>query len=769
MYRIGQSQFRLEDDALLRGAGRFTGDCPEESEAAMVVVRSPAAAGKIAGLDVEAARAAPGVLAVLTAADTATLGCLAPRLRHQAPGGGEMFIPPYHPLAADAVRYVGDPVAVVVAETPAAAEDAAEMILVDIEPTPAVVDPAAALAEGAPAVWPQVPDNRAFVKTFGDRAVVAEAFRDAPHKVRQRLEISRVTAAPLEPRNAVARYDTATQRYSLRLGTQAPHRVAADLATVMGVEVQKIRVVAEDTGGGFGMKNAAYHEYALLLLAAERTGRPVRWTANRLESFLADSHAREQVVEAALALDGDGRFLAVEVTVLANLGAYLGPMGTHPMVNNIPGIAGVYQTPAIYVEVVGVHSHTQSMAPYRGAGRPEATYIMERLADLGARELGLDLAEIRRRNMIRAEQIPYRTALNYTYDSGDFPKVMETTLQAADWAGFAARREAAGRRGKLRGLGISNPIEIAGGPAGKPNPEFAAVDIAEDGSVTVKLGSCDSGQGHRTVFTQVLGEKLGVNGTELHILEGDTGEIAQGTGTFGSRSTGAIGASLIRVAEEIIAQAIPAAAEELEASPADLVFSEGRIMVVGSDRGIAIQELAQKQSRRFTAESFSSADNCSFPNGCHVCEVEVDPETGGLAIVGYWVVDDVGTEMNPLLVKGQIHGGIAQGLGQAVMERVVYDPESGQLLTASFMDYGMPRAADLPALQVASHPVPTAANPLGAKGVGEAGTVGALSAVVSAVCDALAPLGIRHLDMPATPERIWRAIQAAGQAAGAAR
>jgi carbon-monoxide dehydrogenase large subunit len=763
MYRIGQAQFRLEDDALLRGAGRFTGDSREAGEAVMVVVRSPVAAGRVVGLDVSEARQAPGVLAVLTAEDTARLGSLAPRLRHKAPDGGEMYIPPYPPLAGEQVRYVGDPLAVVIAESAVTAEDAAEMVYPDIEPAAAVVGPEDALAEGAPLVWPEVPGNRSFVKTFGDKAVVAEAFRSAPHHVRQRLEISRVIAAPLEPRNAVARHDAGEDRYLLRVGTQAPHRIQEGLAGVLGIDAAKIRVVAEDTGGGFGMKNAAYHEYGLLLLAARVTGRPVRWTSSRLESFLADSHAREQVVEAALALDDEGRFLAVDVRILANLGAYLGPMATHPMVNNIPGIAGVYQTPAIHVEVIGVHTHTQSMAPYRGAGRPEATYIMERLADLGARELGLDLAEIRRRNLIRPEQLPYRSALNYTYDSGDFPAVMQRTLEAADWDGFAGRRSAAKARGRLRGIGLANPIEIAGGPAGKPNPEYAAVAVAADGSATVRLGSCDSGQGHRTTFTQLLGEKLGLNGTELRFFEGDTGEVAQGTGTFGSRSVGAIGSSLIRVAEEIIEQAMPVAAEELEVSPADLEFNDGQIMVVGSDRGIAIQELARRRSRSFGAETFSAADDCSFPNGCHVCEVEIDPETGGLEICGYWVVDDVGTELNPLLVKGQIQGGIAQGLGQALMEQVAYDPESGQLLTASFMDYGMPRAGDLPALQVASHPVPTAANPLGAKGVGEAGTVGSLPAVISAVCDALAPLGVRHLDMPATPERVWRAIQAARQ------
>ncbi len=762
-YRIGQSQVRLEDDALLRGAGRFTDDARQEGELAMVFLRSPVAAGRVARLDAEAARNAPGVVAVLTGQDLheAGLGGFAPRLRHKAPDGSEMFIPPYLPLSSARVRFVGDPLAAVVAQTRHQAEDALEMIDLDIEEMPAVVEPLAALAEGAPAVWEEVPDNHSFIAERGDRAAVDAAFRQASRKVAQRLDISRVTAATLEPRNAVAAFDPQSQAFTLNVGSQSPQRIAEGLAGVLGLQAAQIRVIAEHTGGGFGMKNAAYPEYAVLLYAARLTGRPVRWRASRVESFLADSHAREQIADAELALDEDGRFLGLRVRIFANLGAYLGPMGTHPMVNNIPGMAGVYRTPAIHVECHGVHCHTQSMAPYRGAGRPEATYIMERMADLAARELGIDLSEIRRRNMIRSDQMPYTTALGYTYDSGDFAAVMEKTLEKADWQGFAARREQARARGRLRGIGLANPIEIAGGPAGKPNPEYAAVEIAADGKVTVRLGSCDSGQGQRTAFAALLGDRLGLEVEDITFVSGDSGEVPKGTGTFGSRSTGAIASNLTRVAREILAQAMPEAAEVLEASQADLAFEDGAICVVGSDHRITLQELARRRVRMFQAEDFGAADDCSFPNGCHVCEVEIDPETGRLETVGYWVVDDVGTELNPLLVKGQIHGGIAQGFGQAVMEQVVYDDLSGQLLTASFMDYAMPRAGDLPSLDVAGYPVPTAANPLGAKGVGEAGVVGSLPAVISAICDALAPLGIRHIDMPATPERIWRAIRAA--------
>jgi carbon-monoxide dehydrogenase large subunit len=763
-YRIGRSQGRIEDERLLRGEGRYTADRMAEGELAMVVFRSPSASGRILELDVAEARQAPGVKAVFTAEDTKAegFGAFAPKVRHKTADGEPMFLPPFHPLSSERVRFVGDPLAVVIAETLAEAEDAAELIVLDIEDEPAVVDCLSAVAEAAPPVWPEVPGNRAFLVSLGDKEAVAEAFSKAETVIEQRLDISRVIAAPMEMRGALALYDEESGSYSLHLGTQSPHRISEGCAELMGIEPAKVRVVSEDTGGAFGMKNGPYPEYVLVLLAARKLGRPVRWSSSRLESFLADSHAREQIVDAALALDGEGRFLGLRVQVLANIGAYLGPSSTLPMVNNIGSVTGVYRTPAIAVEVTGVHSHTQNMAPYRGAGRPEATYIIERLADLAAAELGLDRAEIRRRNMIQPNEMPYRTPLTYTYDSGDFPAVLEEALKAADWAGFEARREASATRGRLRGIGIANPIEIAGGPAGKPNPEFAAMTISEEGKILVDLGSSDSGMGHRTAFAQLLGEEMGLEAEEIAFRSGDTGLIKKGTGAFGSRTSAAISTSLLKVKEEILKQALPEAAEELETAEADLVFEEGRFTVVGTDRSLGLTELARRRGRSFSAESFAAAEDCSFPNGCHLCEVEVDPDTGRVEVLAYWVVDDVGLVINPLLMKGQIQGGIAQGLGQALMERMVYDPDSGQLLTASFMDYAMPRSCDLPPLEIASHPVPTPNNPLGVKGVGEAGVVGSLPAVISAICDALSPLGVRHLDMPATPERVWRAIRQAG-------
>jgi len=449
------------------------------------------------------------------------------------------------------------------------------------------------------------------------------------------------------------------------------------------------------------------------------------------------------------------------VRVVANLGAYLGPATPHPPVANLGGLAGVYRTPCIHVEVEGVFTNTQMTAPYRGAGRPEATYVIERMIDIAARELGIDKVELRRRNLIGPSEMPFRTGLTYTYDSGNFPGVFERALEAADRAGFEARREESRRRGRLRGFGIANPIEIAGGPPDKPNPEFARLELEPGGRARLSIGSSDTGQGHGTAYRQILADRLGIDPAELEIVTGDTGLVQKGTGSFGSRTLGAAGTALWKSMDRIVDELRDQAADMLEAAPADLVFENGRYRIVGTDRTIPFREVLASRTQPVEAEAFVGADGATFPNGCHVCEAEIDPETGNVEIQSYLVVDDVGTVINPLLVKGQIVGGVAQGLGQALMENAAYDPETGQLLSATFMDYAMPRAADLPAVGVESFPVPTTKNPLGAKGAGEAGTVGALAAVMSAVCDALAPAGVRHLDMPATPERVWRSLRSA--------
>ncbi|WP_234836026.1 xanthine dehydrogenase family protein molybdopterin-binding subunit [Sinorhizobium meliloti] len=759
--KIGQSQLRFEDDALITGRGRYVNDLPVKGEAAAVFVRSQAASGRIVLIDIAAAAEMPGVIAVINGSDLKAAGLMPiqPRNRHPGPDGGEMRVPAFYPLAIDAVRYVGDPIAIVVAETRSAALAAAEAVVVEIEERPVVVDALEAVSSDAPRVWDKFPDNYCFTVKMGDKAGVDHAIASAQTVVRQRLRISRVVAAPIETRGAIASYDAGLDRYRLDLGTQAPHRISEDLAPVLGVSPDKVRVVASDCGGSFGMKNAGYPEYSALLSAAKKTGRILRWTSDRLESFQSDAHGRDVWADAVLALDGDGIFLALDVHVRANLGAYLGPATLHPPVANLGGLAGVYRTPHIYAEVDGVFTNTQQTAPYRGAGRPEATYIIERMIDLAAYEIGLDRAELRRRNLVSKEDMPYSSGFIFTYDSGDFPGVLAKALELADWAGFEGRRTEAKARGKLRGIGIANPIEIAGGPIAKPNAEFARLEISPEGNVRIHVGSMDSGQGHGTAFRQIVADRLGLEPQKMEIITGDTHEVPQGTGTFGSRTLAAAGGAIWAAADMIVESLKDKAAEQLEAHRADLLFDNGEYRIAGTDRTLSFAEVVAEQAAPVSAENFISNKGATFPNGCHICEVEVDPDTGHLQLVAYSVVDDVGRVVNPLLLKGQITGGVAQGLGQAVMENAVYDPDSGQLLSATFMDYAMPRACDMLEIEIADCSVPTEQNALGVKGAGEAGTVGALSAVISAVSDALRPLGIRHLDMPATPGRIWRCLQ----------
>ena len=775
-YGIGTPTRRVEDLRFVRGLGRYTDDIRFPDEAHMVVLRSPHAAARIRGIDVGAARAAPDVLAVLTGADVVAdgLGTLHTMVQRHRRDGTPMARPPYRILALDQVRFVGDAVVIVVAETREAAEAAAEHIAVDYEVLPSVTDAVEAVRPGAPAVWDEVPDNVAFVFEQGDKAAVDAAFGRAHHVARLDFRITRVSANPLEPRNAIGVYDPAEDRYVLYAGTQAPHKIRSELAEkTLFVPVNRLRVVSPDVGGAFGMKGAPFPEYALVLWAARKLGRPVRWSAGRSESFLSDYHARDNVSTVELALDEHGIFLALRIKTLANLGAYLAFNTPHSPTNNLGGLAGVYRTPHIHAEVLGVHTHTQPTAPYRGAGRPEASYAVERIIDVAADELGIDRVELRRRNMIPPEAMPFRTGLVFTYDSGEFEKVMDLALDAADWTGFAARRAESARRGKLRGIGIANPIEIAGGPFRNPNEEGAEIRFDPGGGVTLLLGTHNHGQGHETAFRQLAVALLGVDPAEIRVLNGDTDVVAHGRGTFGSRSLMAGGTALLRAADKIVAKAKSIAAHLLEADESDIVLMNGRFTVAGTDKGVRIEEVARAsytagklpEGAEYGLDALVIAPppEASFPNGCHVCEVEIDPETGAVEVLGYTVADDVGVIVNPLLVKGQIHGGVAQGLGQALLESVVYD--TGQIVTGSFMDYAMPRADSMPPVHVVSHEVPTPTNPLGVKGAGEAGTVGALPAVINAVVDALRPLGVTHLDMPASPERVWSAIQAARAAA----
>jgi len=758
-FGIGQPLERLEDPRLLTGAGRFIHDRTLPGEAHLVLVRSPHAHARIVSIDAAAARAAPGVLGVFSAQDLLAdgLGTSRVTLARKRPDGSPMFWRAHPGLAQASVRHVGDPVAAVVAQTLAQAKDAAELVAIDYEALPAVTEAAQALVAGAPAVWAECPDNVSHVHEVGDAAAVEAAFARAAHVVRRRYAITRVHAQFMEPRGALGAWDAASGRYTLHVDSQYPHRIRELLAgEVFQVPPGAIRVVSEDVGGAFGGKGWVSLEHRHVLWLAKKLGRPVKWTCERSEAPLADEHGRDMASEAELALDAEGRFLALRVRNVNNLGAYASSeRQLLPTFANLGSLVGMYAFPAAHVHVTGVFTHTNPTAPYRGSGRPEAIYVLERLVDDAARELGIDRVELRRRNLVPPSAMPYRTALTFTYDCGEFERVMDEALALGDWRGFEARRAAAAQRGKLRGIGLANAIErAAAGPAG----ESARIAFDASGRPTLYLGTKSQGQSHETVFRQIAAARLGIAPPDMDFVDGDTDRVATGLGTFGSRSAALGGSALTLAAAQIVARARELAADRLEAAAADLVFEQGRFRIAGTDRAVPLAEVAGA-ARLDERASFAPAQE-TFPNSCHVCEVEIDPETGEVALAGYAVVDDVGTVLNPLTLKGQVHGGVVQGLAQILMERMVYDPESGQLLTASFMDYAMPRAADVVPMQVASHPVPTALNPLGVKGAGEAGTVGALAACMNAILDALAPRGVKALEMPATPEAIWRALGA---------
>ena len=667
---------------------------------------------------------------------------------------------------------MGDPVALVVATSPEAATDAAELVAVDYAPLPAVIGADRATRPGAPAVWDEAPDNVAFVWEAGSRDTVARAFAQAAHVVHLDFVVTRVAAAPLEPRAAVGEFDRRSGRYTLYTGIQGPHGLRAQLAEqVFRVPHGQVRVVTGEVGGSFGMRSGMYPELVLVLWAARRLGRPVKWTSSRREGFASDEPGRDNVSAAELALDARGRFLALRVALKIDVGAYLTPRSAGPATNNVGGLAGVYTTPAIHVESTGVYTNTTPTGPYRGAGRPEATYAIERVIDVAAREMGIDPIELRRRNLIPPSAMPFKTGLVFTYDCGEFEQVMTMALDRADRAGFERRRAEARARGVLLGLGVANPIEVAGGPYTSVNPDTAELRVNPDGSVSLFAGTTSMGQGNETAFVQIVSDRLGLPPERIQVFWGDSDALGAGRGNGGSGAISVGGSAVLRATERIVERGRRLAAHLLEAAPEDVALRDGRFVVAGTDRAVAWSRVARAAYQRqqppglepgFSETAAFTPPAVTFPNGSHVCEVEVDAETGAVRVVRYTVVDDVGRMINPLLVKGQIHGGAAQGLGQGLAEVLAYD-ESGQVLAGSFMDYAMPRADDVPPFEVDAHEVPTQVNPLGAKGVGEAGTVGALPAVLNAVNDALAPLGVRHLDMPVTPERVWRAIHAAGR------
>jgi aerobic carbon-monoxide dehydrogenase large subunit len=768
-FAIGQSVPRKEDPMLLRGRGHYTDDFSLPGQAYAVIVRSQNAHGIIRTIDAEAARKMPGVLGVYTGDDLKGYGPLKCVVPFNNRDGSPMKKPLRSALATGKVRYVGDPVAFVVAESLLAAKDAAEAVNVDVEALAAVTSAEDAAAANAPLLYDDVPGNVALDYHYGDAEAVKTAFAKAAHVTQLKLVNSRLVVNAMEPRAALAAYDG--NRFTLYVSSQGVFGMRANIAEALGVPAKDVHVMTGQVGGSFGMKAAVFPEYICMLHAARALGRPVKWTDERSGSFVSDSHGRNHDVVGELALDADGNFLAVRLTVFANMGAFLSPVAPMPgTLNAVKNVQGMYRTPLIEVSSKCVFTNTSHVSAYRGAGRPEGNYYMERLIDAAAAEMGLDRVALRKRNQISPRDLPYKTASGGTYDSGDFTALTKQALDLADVKGFARRKRESGKRGKLRGLGIGNFLEVTA----PPSKELADIKFNADGTVTLATGTLDFGMGHATPFAQVVSEKLGIPFEKISLVQGDSDRLIAGGGSGGSKSIMHTGTAIVEAAAKIIERGKELAAYALEAAPGDIAFEHGNFVIVGTDRAISISDLAQKLHdgpkppegvpQSLDVAHVSDGPGAStYPNGCHVAEVEVDPETGIADVVSYICVNDFGTVINPMIVEGQLHGGVVQGIGQALMELAVYDGD-GQLLTGSFMDYAMPRAVDVPSFSLADHPAPAKTNPLGVKGCGEAGCAGALTSVMNAVIDALAERGIRHLDMPLTPFRIWQALHSAESA-----
>src|SRR5438874_1092977 len=765
-FGIGQPVPRTEDPVLVRGRGCYTDDVKLAGEAYAVMVRSRIAHGVIKRIDVSAARAMPGVLGVYTGDDLTDYGTLKCIIAFQNRDGSPMKRPPRPALATDKVRFVGDPLACVVAETLLQAKDAAEAVELEIDPLPAVVRPEDATRAGAPLIHAEAPGNIALDYHYGDTEQVAAAFAKAAHVTRLKLVNSRVVVNAMEPRAAVGVYDKASGRFTLHAPSQGVFGLRGNMAEILKVEPKQLRIVTGHVGGSFGMKAAPFPEYVCVLHAARALGRPVKWTDERSGSFVSDSHGRDHELTAELALDGDANFLAVRITNFGNMGAFLSAVAPMPSTLNIvKKVQHVYRTPLIEVSTKCVFTNTSHVSAYRGAGRPEGNYYMERLIDAAAAEMGIDRLELRRRNQIRPREIPIKTASGSNYDSGDFPGLLKHALEVADVKGFARRKRKSRKRGKVRGLGVGNFLEVTA----PPSKEMGGIRFETDDTVTIVTGTLDYGQGHAAPFAQVLSERLGIPFERVRLLQGDSDELLTGGGTGGSKSIMHSGTAIVEAAAKVVEQGKQIASHVLEASPVDIEFDNGRFVIAGTDRAIGIMDLAARlrDGLKLPEGTPSTLDvrhvsegpgASTYPNGCHVCEVELDPETGVIEVVKYVSVNDFGTVINPLIVEGQLHGGVVQGIGQALMEMTVYD-DDGQFLTGSFMDYALPRAIDSPEVGVIHHPVPAKTNVLGVKGCGEAGCAGSLTCVMNAIADALSQFGIRHLDMPATPYRVWRAIQ----------
>jgi carbon-monoxide dehydrogenase large subunit len=768
-FGIGQPVRRVEDQRFLTGRGRYVDDIQLPHETYGVVVASPHAHARIRGIDTRAAAAAPGVLLVLTAADAKAdrLGGIPPLFMPEDMGGPKGHRTFKQLLAGDRARHVGERIAFVVAETAAQAREAAELVAVDYEPLPAVTNVEDAAKDGAPRIWDEAAGNVAFPLMMGNKQATDAAFAAAKHVVSLRLENNRLSANALEPRGAIGDYSPADDSYTLYTSTQNPHGIRSILCgAVFKLPETKVRVVAYDVGGGFGMKGDTYPEEGLVLWASRRLGRPVRWIATRAESIAGDDHGRDQVVNCEMALDENGKILAMRAQAVHAVGAYVTGAAVVPVLYSLKLIPNVYAVPAVHVASRAIFTNTAPTGPYRGAGRPEAVYVTERLLELAAQKLKLDPVEIRRRNYIAPGAMPYTTPTGFVYDSGEFARITDKCLELADWEGYAARKAATEKRGRLRGRGMISYIEDCGVFNDRMDVRFDP-----SGMLTIVAGTFSHGQGHATTYAQMASEWLGVPFENIRFVQGDTDQVPFGRGTYASRSVMLGGSALKLAADAVIEKARPMAAQMLEAAAGDLSFKDGRFQITGTDRSVALVDVAKAFYRPvglpkqfgigLEGSGTWAADPQNFPNGCHICEVEVDPETGAVTIDRYAVVDDVGRVINPLICEGQIQGGLAQGIGQALLEVVTYDAESGQLLSGSFSDYAMPRADDMPGFDLDFIEVPCKTNPIGVKGVGEAGSVGAPPTVMNAILDALRPLGVAHLDMPATPRRVWEAIRAA--------
>lgn len=756
-FGVGASALRKEDPRLLRGEGAFTDDIKAEGELRGFVLRSPHAAAHFTIGDLDAARSAPGVHLVLTAADLAHLGPVICQTPLKQPDGSAHALK-HVPLLCDGeVRYVGDAVAFIVADTLSQAQDASELIEIDWDFGEAQVDLAGALEPGSPLVWPDLGTNQAFLYRMGDRAVTEAAFAEADHVTTIKFINNRLICNYMEPRACLAEWDAESEKFTLTLGSQGVHGIRKTLARdVFKTDLENFRVITRDVGGGFGTKSFNYREYPLSLESARRLGRPVKWVSDRTEHFLADAHGRDNDVTASLAMDKDGRILGLKIDLLANMGGYLHQFGPYIPALGATMSTGVYDIQNLDFEMRGVYTHTTPLDAYRGAGRPEAAFLIERLVDAAAREIGMPVEELRRKNFIKPDQMPYLTPGGRRYDVGEFDGHMTRALEKAGKASFPERVKEAEARGKLRGFGTAVYIEACAFAGSEP----AKLTLDADGGITLYIGTQTNGQGHATAYSQFVADKIGLDFEKITVRQGDTAELAKGGGTGGSRSIPLGGVSVARASEVLAEKMKKLAADELEASPADIELVDGDARIVGTDRVISYADIARaaKTEEDRTGDADVVQDEATYPNGTHICEVEIDPETGDVEIIRYTIVDDFGVTVNPVLLLGQVHGGVMQGIGQCLTEGVVYS-EDGQLLTASFMDYAMPRADDAPFFDFETRNVPSTTNALGIKGAGEAGTIGACPAVVNALIDALyRARGVCEIEMPATPLRVWEAL-----------